>query len=107
MELLTATYCPYCKSRLDAESILENENLNDVCIYPECPECKKTFVAFVKTEVKMNAISIENEIEKEKESLLFWKEARMTAKTFKNSRIEECKERIQELEAIKERNDKE
>lgn len=107
MELLTATYCPYCESRLDIESMLTLDNLKDIHFYITCPECKKTFTAFAKTEIKVNVSSIEDGIEKEKDSLLFWEQSRMKNKRFKRERIISQKKRIQELEEIKERNDRE
>ena len=105
MELLTATYCPYCESRLDIESMLTLENLKEMQFYLTCPECNKTFSTFAKTEIKVNVSSIEYRIEKEKDSLLFWEQSRMKNKRFKRERIISQKKRIQELEAIKKRND--
>lgn len=107
MELLTATYCPYCESRLDVESMLTLENLKDMDFYITCPECKKTFAAFAKTEVTLRVNSIENAIKETRDSLFFGEQAKMTAIKFKNTVVEDRKERIRELEAIKERNDKE
>lgn len=106
MELLTATYCPYCKSWLDIESMLTLEKLEEMQFYITCPECNKTFDAFAKTEIRVNVSSIEERIEKEKESLLFWEQANMRDKSFKNERVNERKRCIKELEAIKEKNDK-
>lgn len=107
MELLTVTYCPYCKSWVDVESMLTTEKLKEMQFYLTCPECNKTFDTFAKTVIKVNVSSIEDRIEQEKDSLLFWEKANMRDKAFKNERIDERKKRIQELEAIKERNDKE
>lgn len=107
MELLTATFCPYCDSRLNIESMLTLENLKDMQFYLTCPECNKTFSAFSKTEIKVNVSSIEDRIEKEKDSLLFWEQSRMKNKRFKRERIISRKKRIQELETIKSRNDRE
>lgn len=107
MELLTATYCPYCKSRLEEETILENVNIEDTNFYLTCTECEKTFKVFAKIKVKVGINSIEKEIEREKDNLIFWEQAKMNNKEFKKYVINECKESIQELEAIKERNDKE
>lgn len=106
MELLTATYCPYCKSWIDVESMLTTEKLKEMQFYLTCPECNKTFSTFAKTVIKVNVSSIEDRIEQEKDSLLFWEKANMRDKAFKNERIDERKKRIQELESIKERNDK-
>lgn len=106
MELLTATYCPYCKSWIDVERMLTIENLKEMEFYLTCPECSKTFEAFAKTEIKVNVSSIEERIDAEKDSLLFWEKANMRDKAFKNERIDERKKRIQELKAIKERNDR-
>ena len=50
--------------------------------------------------------SIEERIEQEKNSLLFWEQANMRDKTFKNERIKERKKCIKELETIKKRNDR-
>lgn len=107
MELLNATYCPYCESWINIESMLTLENLKDMQFYLICPECNKTFSTFAKTEIKVNVSRIEDRIEKEKDSLLFWEQSRMKNKRFKRERIISRKKRIQELEAIKERNDKE
>ena len=107
MELLTATYCPYCKSWIDVESMLTTEKLKEMQFYLTCPECNKTFSTFAKTVIKVNVSSIEDRIEQEKDSLLFWEKANMRDKAFKNERIDERKKRIQELESIKERNDRE
>lgn len=107
MEILTATYCPYCKSRLDMESMLTLENLTEMEFYPSCPECDRTFMVFAKTEIKVNVSSIEDRIEKEKDTLLFWEQANTNDNEFKNERIKERKKRIKELETIKKRNDKE
>ena len=106
MELLTETNCPYCKSWIDVESMLTIENLIEMDFYLTCPECNKTFDAFAKTEIRVNVSSIEERIEKEKESLLFWEQANMRDKSFKNERVNERKRCIKELEAIKEKNDK-
>ncbi|ASF00777.1 hypothetical protein [uncultured virus] len=106
MELLTVTYCPYCKSWIDVESMLTTEKLKEMQFYLTCPECNKTFSTFAKTVIKVNVSSIEDRIEQEKDSLLFWEKANMRDKAFKNERIDERKKRIQELESIKERNDK-
>lgn len=107
MELLNANYCPYCKSWIDVESMLTLEKLKEMNFYLTCPECKKMFSTFAKTVIKVNVSSIEERIDAEKDSLLFWKEANMSDKAFKNERIKERKKCIQELEAMKERNDKE
>lgn len=107
MELLTATYCPYCESRLDIESMLTLEKLEEIQFYLTCPECNKTFATFAETEIIVTASSIEDRLKKEKDSLLFWEKAKTNDKKFKNERIKERKKRIQELETIKRRNDKE
>ena len=107
MELLTVTYCPYCKSRLDIESMLTTEKLKEMQFYLTCQECNKAFSTFAKTAIKVNVSSIEDRIEQEKDSLLFWKKANMRDKTFKNERVNERKKCIKELETIKKRNDKE
>ncbi len=107
MEILTAIYCPYCKRGIDIESMLTSENLKEMQFYLTCPECNKTFSTFAKTEIKVNVSSIEERIEQEKDSLLFWERANMRDKAFKNERINERKECIKELETIKKRNDKE
>jgi len=103
MELLTETNCLYCDNRIDLENILELENPH---FYIVCPECKKTFKAFVKLKAKVYRSSIEEEIKKAKDNLLFWEQANMNNKEFKNKRIKECKEYIQELETMNKRNDK-
>lgn len=105
MELLNATYCPYCESRLDVESMLTLENLKDMQFYLTCPECNKTFSTFAKTEIKVNVSRIEDRIKGEKEVLLFWEQSEMSDESFKNERINIRKGHIQELKAIKERND--
>lgn len=107
MELLSATYCPYCKSRLEKENILENVDTKDTNFYLTCTECEKTFKVYAKIKVKVNVNSIEKEIEREKDSFLFWKQAKMKNKEFQNNRIAECEELIQKLETIKAENDKE
>ena len=107
MELLTVTYCPYCKSWIDVESMLTLEKLEEMNFYLTCPECKKMFSTFAKTVIKVNVSSIEERIDAEKDSLLFWEKANMRDKAFKNERIKERKKHIRELEAIKERNDRE
>lgn len=107
MELLTVTYCPYCKSWIDIESMLTLEKLEEMQFYLTCTECNKTFSTFAKTVIKVNVSSIEERIDAEKDSLLFWEQANMRDKAFKNERVNSQKERIKELEAIKERNDKE
>ena len=107
MELLTATYCPYCNNWIDVESMLTTEKLKEMQFYLTCPECNKTFSTFAKTVIKVNVSSIEERIDAEKDSLLFWEKANMRDKAFKNERIDERKKRIQELKAIKERNDRE
>lgn len=107
MELLTVTYCPYCKSWIDVESMLTLENLKNMQFYLTCPECNKTFSTFVETKVKVDVSSIEDSIEREKDVLLFWEQSEFGDKAFKNERINIRKESIRELEAIKERNDKE
>ena len=106
MELLTETYCPYCKSKLEEESILENVNIKDTNFYLTCTECEKTFKVFANIKVKADINSIEEEIERAEENLLFWEQANMNNKEFKNKRIKECKEYIQELETMNKRNDK-
>lgn len=106
MELLTATYCPYCNNWIDVESMLTTEKLKEMQFYLTCPECNKTFSTFAKTVIKVNVSSIEERIDAEKDSLLFWEKANMRDKAFKNERIDERKKRIQELKAIKERNDR-
>lgn len=105
MELLTVTYCPYCKSRLDIENMLTTDKLKEMHFYLTCPECNKTFSTFAKTVIKVNVSSIEERIDAEKDSLVFWEQARMKNKRFKRERIKERKECIQELETIKKRND--
>lgn len=105
MELLTATYCPYCKSRLNIESMLTLENLKSMQFYLTCPECNKTFSTFAETKVKVNASRIEDRIKGEKEVLLFWEQSEMSDEAFRNERINIRKESIRELEAIKKRND--
>ena len=105
MELLTATCCPYCDSWLDIESMLTTEKLKEMQFFLTCPECNKTFSTFAKTVIKVNVSSIEERIDAEKDSLVFWEKAKMRDKAFKNERIEERKECIQKLESIKERND--
>ena len=107
MEILTAIYCPYCESRLDIEAMLTLENLKDMQFYIACSECNKTFSAFAKTEIKVIVSSIENRIQGEKEVLLFWEQSEIGYEAFKNERVNIRKERIQELEAIKKKNDKE
>lgn len=107
MELMTATYCPYCESRLDIEIMLTLENLKDMHFYLTCPYCKKTFMAHAKTEVSVKVDSIEHEIEITKDDLLFWEESEIGDEAFKNERINVRKERIQKLESIKAENDKE
>lgn len=107
MELLTATYCPYCKSWIDIESMLTIDNLKEMYFYLTCPECNKTFDTFAKTEIKVKVSSIEDSIEKEKDVLVFWEQSEMDDEAFKNERISIRKESIRELEAIKERNDME
>lgn len=106
MELLTATYCPYCESRLDIESMLTLENLKETYFYLTCTECSKTFETFTKTEIKVTVGSIEDRIEKEKDVLLFWERTETADEAFKNERINIRKKRIQELETIKKRNDR-
>ena len=106
MELLTATYCPYCKSWIDVESMLTLENLKEMEFFLTCPECKKTFEAFAKTEIKVNVSSIEDSIEKDKDVLSFWEQSEMGDEAFKNERISIRKERIRKLESIKAENDK-
>lgn len=106
MELLTATYCPYCESRLYIESMLTLEKLKKIQFYLTCSECNKTFATFAETEILVHTSSIEDRLKKEKDSLLFWEQAKMNDKEFKNERIKERKKRIQELEAIKKRNNK-
>lgn len=105
MEILTATYCPYCESRLDIESMLTLENLKETYFYLTCTECSKTFETFTKTKIKVTVGSIEDRIEKEKDILEFWEKSDMGDEAFKNERINIRKERIRELEAIKKRND--
>jgi telomere resolvase resT len=105
MELLTATYCPYCESRLNIESMLTIENLKDMQFYLACPECNKTFSTFAETKVKVDVNSIEDSIEREKDVLLFWEQSERGDEAFKNERIKIRKESIRELEAIKKRND--
>ena len=105
MELLTVTYCPYCKSRLDIENMLTTDKLKEMHFYLTCPECNKMFSTFAKTVIKVSVSSIEERIDAEKDSLVFWEKAKMRDKAFKNERIEERKECIQKLESIKERND--
>ena len=107
MELLTVTYCPYCRSWIDVESMLTLEKLEEMNFYLTCPECKKMFSTFAKTVIKVNVSSIEERIDAEKDSLLFWEKTNMRDKAFKNERIKERKKRIRELEAIKKINDKE
>ena len=107
MELLTATYCPYCKSWIDVESMITLENLKEMHFYLTCPECNKTFTTYTKTEVTVKVDSIENAIKVNRDRLFFWEQAKICDKNFKNTIIVNCKERIQELEEIKERNDKE
>ena len=106
MELLTVTYCPYCDSWLDIESMLTTEKLKEMQFFLTCPECNKTFSTFAKTVIKVNVSSIEERIDAEKDSLVFWEKAKMRDKAFKNERIEERKVCIQELETIKKRNDR-
>jgi len=103
MELLTATYCPYCESRLNIESMLTLENLKDMQFYLTCPECNKTFSTFAETKVKVNVSRIEDRIKGEKEVLLFWEQSEMSDEAFRNERINIRKESIRELEAIKKR----
>lgn len=106
MELLNATYCPYCESRINIESMLTLENLKDMQFYLTCPECNKTFSTFAKTEIKVNVSRIEDRIEKEKDSLLFWEKSKIKGDEFKSAVIKSRKQTIQELELIKRRNDK-
>lgn len=106
MELLTATYCPYCESRIDIESMLTLEKLKEMEFYLTCPKCNKAFSTFAKTEIKVNVSSIEDRIKGEKEVLLFWDQSDMGDEAFKNERINIRKESIRELEAIKKRNDR-
>lgn len=105
MELLNATYCPYCGSRLNIESMLTLEKLKDMYFYLTCTECNKTFSTFAETKIKVNVSSIEDKITAEKEVLLFWEQSEMGDESFKNERINIRKGHIQELKAIKERND--
>ena len=105
MEIMSKVICPYCESRLDIENMLTLQNLKDMQFYLTCPECNKTFSTFAKTEIKVNVSSIEDRIKEEKEVLLFWEQSEMGYEVFKNERVNIRKERIQELEAIKERND--
>ena len=106
MELLNATYCPYCESRINIESMLTLENLKDMQFYLTCPNCNKTFSTFAKTEIKVNVSRIEDRIEKEKDSLLFWEKSKIKGDEFKSAVIKSRKQTIQELELIKRRNDK-
>lgn len=106
MEIMSKIICPYCESRLYIESMLTLEKLKEMEFYLTCPKCNKTFSTFAKAAIKVNVSSIEDRIEQEKDSLLFWKKANMRDKTFKNERVNERKKCIKELEAIKERNDK-
>lgn len=105
MELLNATYCPYCESWINIESMLTLENLKDMQFYLTCPECNKTFSTFAKTKIKVNVSRIEDRIQGEKEVLLFWEQSETGDEAFKNERINIRKESIRELEAIKKRND--
>lgn len=107
MELLTATYCPYCKSWIDVESMITLDNLKDMHFYLTCPECKKTFTVFAKTEVTVKVGSIENAIKETRDSLFFWERMKGTDKEQKRTIVKERERLIEELEAIKERNDKE
>lgn len=107
MELLTATYCPYCKSWIDVESMLTLDNLKDMHFYLTCPECKKTFTVFAKTEVTVKVGSIENAIKENRDSLFFWERMKGTDKEQKRTIVKERERLIEELEKIKERNDKE
>lgn len=106
MENMSKVICPYCESRLDIENMLTSEKLKEMQFYLTCPECNKTFSTFAKTEIRVNVSSIEERIDAEKDSLLFWEQAKMRDKAFKNERINERKKCIKELEAIKERNDR-
>lgn len=105
MELLNATYCPYCESWINIESMLTLENLKDMQFYLNCPECNKTFSTVSETKVKLNVSKIEDSIEREKDVLLFWEQSETGDEAFKNERINIRKESIRELEAIKKRND--
>lgn len=107
MELLTATYCPYCKSWIDIESMLTLENLKEMQFYLTCPECNKTFSTYAKTEIKVNVKSIEDVIAETEKTIAFYESKEWVCKAFKDGMVNNRKERIQELEAIKERNDKE
>lgn len=107
MELLTATYCPYCKSWIDIESMLTLANLKEMQFYLTCPECNKTFSTYAKTEIKVNVKSIEDVIEETEKTIDFYESQEWMCKAFKDGMVNNRKERIQELEAIKERNDKE
>ena len=106
MELLTATYCPYCESRIDIESMLTLEKLKEMEFYLTCPKCYKAFSNFAKTEIRVSVSSIEDRIEKEKDSLLFWEKSKIKGDEFKSAVIKSRKQTIQELELIKRRNDK-
>ena len=105
MELLNATYCPYCKSWIDVESMLTLDNLKNMHFYLTCPECKKTFTAFAKTEVTVKVGSIENAIKENRDSLFFWERMKGTDKEQKRAIVKQRERLIEELEAIKERND--
>lgn len=105
MELLNETYCPYCESYIDVESMLTIENLKEMHLYLTCSECKKTFIAHTKTKVAVDVSNIEDKIKEVKYSLRFWKKSKMDDKEFKNYLIKVREKLIQELEAIKERND--
>lgn len=106
MELLNATYCPYCENRLDIESMLTLEKLKEMEFYLTCPKCNKAFSNFAKTEIRIRVSSIEDRIEKEKDSLLFWEKSKIKGDEFKSAVIKSRKQTIQELELIKRRNDK-
>ena len=107
MEILTVTYCPYCESRLDIESMLTLEKLEEMQFYLTCPECNKTFSTYAETEIKVNVKSIEDGIAETEKTIAFYESKEWMCKAFKNGMVNNRKERIKELETIKERNDKE
>lgn len=107
MELLTASYCPYCKSWIDIESMLTLENLKERHFYLTCSKCNKTFMTHSKTEITVKVNSIEDAIAETKKDLFFHKEMiKIYGTKYPNTIIRIRKHLIKELEAIKKRNDK-